>query len=373
MSSPGSPPTLNGNVTLWGKLWILLTFLRFPLVLLYNLTVTRNSERNKHKSIARLIGDTATRWVSSRLSGPQLQYYFGTSPKTYKAYIKANKLPEVVDELSSGARLLWVGPKQTGNVLLYCHGGGFVTCLADFHLSYCQHLKAELESRLDGKPVGIAVLEYSLAPDFPFPTQLRQLIAAVEHLFSTGVQPDKLHLIGDSAGANLILQLLSHTLHPLPSELVPPSPLIGLSKKVRGIYLMSPWTGVTAGFPSSKANIDVEWVHQDLSIGMGQLILKPVPESQHVYIETAKAPKDWFSGVESITDRILVTYGQKECLVDPIKIVIEALQQYHSSVKVAVQEYGVHNDILQDLFAKEKKINSIALTVDDWLANGYTT
>ncbi|KAF4618228.1 hypothetical protein D9613_011550 [Agrocybe pediades] len=364
-----STTNMNGNVSFLGKLWIFLTFLRFPPVLLYNLTLTRSSERNKNKSVARVIGDSATRWVTGHLDAIQVQHYFGTSPKTYKAFLKETKMPEITDELEGGGRLLWVGPKEVDRVLLYCHGGGFVTCLADFHLHYCLHLKNELESRLDGKRVGVAVLEYSLAPDFPFPTQLKQLVAAVNLLFSNGVKPENLHLIGDSAGANLVVQLLSHTLHPLPS--VPASPLQGSQSKLGGVYLMSPWASLLGDFPSAKVNANTEWVTQDLSISMGKMVLARVPEEQRAYLEIAKAPKDWFNGVNQLVNRVLVTLGEKECLSDPIIILIEALKQYHPSVQVAIEPHGVHNDILQDFFVKEKKLNTIARAVDDWLEAGY--
>jgi len=134
---------------------------------------------------------------------------------------------------------------------------------------------------------------------------------------------------------------------------------------------MSPWASLIGDFPSAQANANIEWVIVDLSVSMGKLVLEPVPEDQRVYLEIAKAPKDWFSGVDGLTHRILVTYGEKEILADSIAIFVEALKQHHPSVEVAVQEHGVHNDILQDFFVKEKKLNTIALVVDDWLEKGF--
>lgn len=212
----------------------------------------------------------------------------------------------------------------------------------------------------------------ALAPDFSFPAQLRQLTAATQHLFSVGVQPDRLHLVGDSAGANLILQLLSHTLHPLPPDLVQPSPLVNLSKKLPGICLMSPWVAVTGDFPSSKGNAEMEWVDRDLSIATGRTFLQPIPEAQRAYVEVVKAPKDWFSGIDKITDRFFVSLGTNECLVDPINALINAFERHHPSVEVVVQEHGVHNDVLQDFFAKETKLGHITVSVDSWLESCYT-
>ncbi|KAF9537204.1 hypothetical protein CPC08DRAFT_810161 [Agrocybe pediades] len=134
---------------------------------------------------------------------------------------------------------------------------------------------------------------------------------------------------------------------------------------------MSPWASLLGDFPSLKANANTEWVTQDLAISMGKMVLGPVPEEQRVYLEIAKAPKDWFKEINQLVNRVLVTLGEKECLSDPIIILVEALKQYHSSVQVGIEPHGVHNDILQDFFVKEKKLNSIARAVDDWLEAGY--
>ncbi|KAJ7746936.1 hypothetical protein DFH07DRAFT_831894 [Mycena maculata] len=77
---------------------------------------------------------------------------------------------------------------------------------------------------------GVAVLHYcelclrwsctgllvvtALTPPAKFPTPLNQTCLALEFLLAAGVQPLYLQIAGDSAGENLILHLISQTLHP---------------------------------------------------------------------------------------------------------------------------------------------------------------
>ncbi len=59
---------------------------------------------------------------------------------------------------------------------------------------------------------------------------------ATEHILASGVDPSNLHLVGDSAGANLLTGLLSHILHPLDTV----RPIIAPKGSIKSVYLMSP-------------------------------------------------------------------------------------------------------------------------------------
>lgn len=72
-------------------------------------------------------------------------------------------------------------------------------------------------------------------------------MAAVDHVLASGVQPSNLHLL---AGANLILQPISHTLHPLVS--IPTSPLTGKGA-IGSASLISPWTTLSGNTGSYEA------------------------------------------------------------------------------------------------------------------------
>jgi acetyl esterase len=89
--------------------------------------------------------------------------------------------------------------------VIYIHGGGFVVCSLDTH---------DRVMRLLALDSGAAVLgvDYRLAPEYPFPAPLDDCVAAIrwirDEAESLGVDPGRIVLAGDSAGANLALASL---------------------------------------------------------------------------------------------------------------------------------------------------------------------
>jgi acetyl esterase/lipase len=70
----------------------------------------------------------------------------------------------------------------------------------------------------------------ALAPEYPFPTQLRQALAAIEHLLGKGLSPFNI-IAGDPAGGNLVFQVASQMQHPhtsLPTVPLLQEPFAGL-------------------------------------------------------------------------------------------------------------------------------------------------
>jgi acetyl esterase len=85
-------------------------------------------------------------------------------------------------------------------LLLYFHGGGFVTCDIDTHDSICSWLAKSSQGR-------VLSVGYRLAPETPFPGQLEDVRAACVWAFQNGQRlggaPNRIALAGDSAGAYL--------------------------------------------------------------------------------------------------------------------------------------------------------------------------
>ncbi|XP_041373869.1 hormone-sensitive lipase-like [Gigantopelta aegis] len=91
---------------------------------------------------------------------------------------------------------------RTPGLLVHCHGGGFVAQSSRSHEVYLRHWAKELN-------VPILSIDYSLAPEFPFPRALEECFYAyawavqnVEKLGSTG---ERICVAGDSAGGNLMI------------------------------------------------------------------------------------------------------------------------------------------------------------------------
>ncbi|KAJ8514914.1 hypothetical protein ONZ45_g7599 [Pleurotus djamor] len=300
------------------------------------------------------------------LSIPQVQKITGTTLSTYRAIISKLHLQPVEEEIKENARLLWIGPKRTDRVLLYLHGGAFHFPMSPSAAQFWRYVQQRLKDGPNGFDLGIAVLNYGLIPEAAYPTPLRQAVAAIQHLMAEGVQPENLHLAGDSAGGNLILQVLSHALHPL--ESVEP---LRFFEHVRGVYLISPWVSLNAqgGSHIQHANSDV--IEPRRVHAWSQNLLADVPDSQRPYVEPSAAPEDWYAGIDKVVDRILITAGGQECLRDDIVEFEGKLKKHHSDLCLVVQKGGVHNEVFMDFFAKEPKLGDATPLVIDWLASGY--
>lgn len=85
-----------------------------------------------------------------------------------------------------------------GKAILYLHGGGYVVGTAHGY----RGLAGEV-SRAAGMPA--MLLDYRLAPEYPFPTAIEDAVAAYRALVSDGPSPERIVLAGDSAGGGLVL------------------------------------------------------------------------------------------------------------------------------------------------------------------------
>ncbi|KIY49133.1 alpha/beta-hydrolase [Fistulina hepatica ATCC 64428] len=274
----------------------------------------------------------------SSLSTAQVQLLFGNTLDNYRSAVKAYGMEPVIEDIAEEARLLWIGPKRTDKVILYLHGGGLFFPPMKSQLDMIRHLQVELKGA-----VGTVVLNYGLYPDTRFPTTLRQVKAAIMHLLGSGVRPENLYLIGDSAGGNLALQATSHILHPL--EGVEPLMLGG---KLGGVALISPTVSLTADSASHFTNEGKDMLTRRLMHKMQDPVLKDVPETAIPYLEAAKAPESWFEGVDSIVDRILVTVGGYELLRDDIVVAYEKLKSHHPRITYYYGEEEVHVEAMID-------------------------
>ena len=112
---------------------------------------------------------------------------------------------------------------DSGRALYYVHGSGFVLCSARTH----RRLVAWL-SRLTGLPV--FCVEYRLAPRYRFPTAADDVRAGWDWLTGhQGYRPDRLAILGDSAGGHLTVDLLLQRDVTHPAAVALFSPLIDLS------------------------------------------------------------------------------------------------------------------------------------------------
>lgn len=90
--------------------------------------------------------------------------------------------------------------EESRSALLFFHGGGWVTESVDTYIDVCINLANYTKCK-------VIAVEYSLAPEFPFPCALEDCYAAAREIITNpseyGLSDEEVVLIGDSAGGNL--------------------------------------------------------------------------------------------------------------------------------------------------------------------------
>ncbi len=135
----------------------------------------------------------------------------------------------------------WVYKNKTNNtknVILYFHGGAYITG----NLTYARILATKLAFNTE---LNVLSIDYRLAPENPYPCALEDAIKAWDYLLSKGYSNENIALVGESAGGNLVLALVHY---------------LKLNRRSlpKSIVCMSPWIDLTHTGKSheTKKNID---------------------------------------------------------------------------------------------------------------------
>ncbi len=97
----------------------------------------------------------------------------------------------------------WIVPEHAveGKVLLYIHGGGFISGSCNTH-------RVHVAKFAKGSGLTALVFDYRLAPEHPFPAALDDCVEAYGRLLEQGYKPRDIIVGGESAGGTLTLSLL---------------------------------------------------------------------------------------------------------------------------------------------------------------------
>jgi len=133
------------------------------------------------------------------------------------------------------------------HIILYLHGGGYVTGSINTHREMLSRISAASKAR-------VFIIDYRLAPEYPFPAAVEDSTKAYQFLIEDQkIAPNNVIIAGDSAGGGLTLASL-------------------LNLRDKGIALptaavcISPWTdlGLTSKSYKEKARIDPMVTMDDL-------------------------------------------------------------------------------------------------------------
>ena len=225
----------------------------------------------------------------------------------------------------------WITPKNaTQTVVLYIHGGGFVSGSPAGHRPITARL-----ARLGNFKV--FSLDYRLAPENRFPAALDDVLAAYRWLTEQNISPDKIVLAGDSAGGGLVvsalLKLRDKNL-PFPACAV----------------CFSPWTDLAGTGDSLKSN--------------GEKDAMFCPENIHefatAYLGKASPFDQYASPVlgefDSSFPPILFQVGSTEILLDDSRRIHDKIQKANGHSELEIYEGVPHCWQMFDSLMPEARI-----------------
>ncbi|MBS1864232.1 MAG: alpha/beta hydrolase fold domain-containing protein [Actinobacteria bacterium] len=203
-------------------------------------------------------------------------------------------------------------------VVLHLHGGGFTMGSA--------RSSAELADRLAAAVGGSAFLpDYRLAPEFPFPAALEDVVAACRWLLDR-VGPESVLLTGEGAGGGLALGAalsLRDAGDPLP----------------RAIYLASPFADLGLGGESIDGSLGTDAWHsrETLSMASASYLQGADPRSA----ETSPAYAD-LTGLPPI----LIHAAAGEALADDARRLATRAERCGVEVSLRLSDHGIHSFVL---------------------------
>lgn len=132
-------------------------------------------------------------------------------------------------------------------IIIYIHGGGFVSDFRASHLVFLQQL-------LDANPHAVCFyVDYSLAPQFQYPTAFFECLDFYRWLQTgrLGFQPSSVVLLGDSTGGNIATSLCLHVASqnddslPMPDALMLACPVLNTEREPfpspsRALFMFDP-------------------------------------------------------------------------------------------------------------------------------------
>lgn len=206
----------------------------------------------------------------------------------------------------------WLRPPDGDpkSVMLYLHGGAYITGSCQTHRGLTGHLAKA--AGMDG-----FLLDYRLAPEHPFPAALDDALAAYLALHSE--RPTRaIVLAGDSAGGGLAIALalrLRDTGQPMPAAMA----------------LLSPWTDLTLSLPTHQSKAAVDPFFPDS---------RTLTSAAQMYVGSGDLTQPWvsphFAALHDLP-RTLIHVGELEALLGDAQAL--AAGMHAAGTRVQLQEF----------------------------------
>lgn len=175
---------------------------------------------------AGFLDDMYANWQSRMLANPE--YSMDDLRAIFEGWHAPTIEPEEVRYRTSAIAgvpvILAIPADDRGDVVIYCHGGGFCVGSADSRRKLGGHLANHLRA-------SVVVMDYRLAPEHPFPAAIEDSVAVFNSLRSEMSDDRRILIAGDSAGGNLAIATalkLRELGDPLPAGIIAFSPWLDM-------------------------------------------------------------------------------------------------------------------------------------------------
>ncbi len=246
----------------------------------------------------------------------------------------------VEDDEVGGIPGVWVRPPHRPRAtILYLHGGGYLATTPWMYSLFTAELV-----RATG--CDLFIVDYRLAPEFPFPAGLLDATHVFETLLDDGRPPTELFVAGDSGGGGLATSLFED----VRAEHLP---------EPAGAILFSPEVDLVMGEPSVKANARHDVLPDQIPVLQYLAGADPHdPRVSVVYADVHRFPPTF------------IAYGDMEMFRDEIVEFIGMLKD--ADVGVAVFEapflFHVYEILMPWATASKATIAAVSAFIDDRLA-----
>lgn len=224
-------------------------------------------------------------------------------------------------------------PASCDIVVYFLHGGGYTNGHPSRLLNTMLRV-AEIAAQR-GITFSCFALQYSYAPEQRYPTQLNQASEGYKYLLQEeGIEASKLAVLGDSAGAHLVLCLLAR----LSEEALP--------KPKRGVFLQSPWIDLQC---SPRPSWEMNKYKDFLSAGMirkagEQLFYSRTAMQACPYVDFTQttALPSGTSWKDVLPARVWISVGSHEVFLDEIHEFASVLRGDGVMAEIEVEKDGIH-------------------------------
>ena len=231
-------------------------------------------------------------------------------------------------EIIENVTCYWFNPKEkvnTNRLIIYLHGGCFVLGSIHSHQALVSHLSEQLA-------LPILFVEYSLAPEKPFPAAVNEIEKVYKQMLAR--DPEKnIILMGDSAGGGLAISIVSA----FNKENIK-SPVY--------LVMLSPWIDLSCNNDSLLRNKDSDPI----------LTKKALQDYASMYINDNKLSEA--NPIENIKGKYpptLILVSAAEILLDDSQSIYSKIASDQQKTKLSIYDNQNHVWMLANIHSEESK------------------